>query len=151
MPSTNKTTHLNLNQWTEQDRPMRNDFNNDNSIIDSALGSHIADSAIHVTAQEKKYLTDPMSVQMYSGDGTAQRTFTALDEFRFIAIFAKNKPFGSGSKVYSAVGYLNMGCSAGLAVSATGETFTVSQSSDALGNEVCLNESGVEYRVVLFK
>lgn len=146
MPSTNKTTNLNLNQWSQSDRPMRNDFNNDNSIVDSVLGGHVNDGDIHVTAQEKQYLKDPMAELMYSGDGTAQRTLTASEEFRFVVVFAKNKPFGFGGKVYSAVGYLNIGCSAGLAISASGSGFTVSQN-----DEVSLNESGVEYRVVLFK
>lgn len=146
MPSTNKTTHLNLNQWTASDRPMRNDFNNDNSIVDSVLGGHIGDGSIHVTAQEKQYLTDPMAVQIYTGDGTAQRTLTASAEFRFMLVFAKNKPFALNGKAYSAAGYLGMGCSAGLTVSASGSGFTVSQSDEA-----SLNESGVEYRAVLFK
>ncbi|MBQ2824708.1 MAG: hypothetical protein IJF19_00410 [Clostridia bacterium] len=146
MPSTNKTANLGLNQWTQSDRPMRNDFNNDNSIVDSVLGGHVGDMGIHVTPQEKQYLTDPMAVQIYTGDGTAQRTLTASVEFRFVVVFAKSKPFGFGGKVYSAVGYLGMGCSTGLSISASGSGFTVSQNDEA-----CLNESGVEYRAVLIK
>ena len=39
MSSTNKTTNLGLNQWTGNDSPKREDFNNDNQIIDEKIGT----------------------------------------------------------------------------------------------------------------
>lgn len=151
MPSTNKTQYLSLNQWVETDRPMRNDFNSDNLTLDSVLGGHVNNGDIHVTAEEKKYLTDFQQVYLYAGTGEASKTFTLTDSFRFIAVFAKDMPLSTSGKAYSALGYVGLGASAGLSISATGTDFTVSQGEDANGNSICLNESGVQYRVVMFK
>jgi len=38
MASTNKTTHLQLNQWISTDPVLRTDFNWDNQILDQAVG-----------------------------------------------------------------------------------------------------------------
>lgn len=37
MPSLNKTSELGLNQWSGSDYPKRDDFNNDNLIVDNAI------------------------------------------------------------------------------------------------------------------
>ena len=39
MASTNKTTHLRLNQWEGSDPVLRTDFNQDNSKIDQAVAA----------------------------------------------------------------------------------------------------------------
>ena len=39
MPSSQKTTNYNLNKWQSGDKPKRDDFNDDNQIIDTALQS----------------------------------------------------------------------------------------------------------------
>ena len=146
MPSTNKTANLSLNQWAETDRPMRNDFNSDNALIDSALGNHIKNSGIHVTAEEKEFLKDSHAVYMYTGSGESSKTVTLTEKFRYICIFAQGKALEVSGKVYSAVGYAGLGSSLGLTVSASGTGFTVSQTENA-----CLNESEVQYKVVMFK
>lgn len=140
MPSTNKTTHLGLNQWKETDRPMRNDFNSDNLLLDTAVGEHIENSDIHVTAQEKAYIKDWLVNYSYTGTGESSRAFVLSDKVRFVMIFAKDKLLSDG---YSACGYLSLGCSAGLSISASGTGFTVSSEK--------LNENGVQYRVVMLK
>ena len=70
MPSSNKTLYLALNKWLGSDKPKKDDFNDDNQIIDeamnamsvridglsgadSALAEHTSDSAAHVTGGEK--------------------------------------------------------------------------------------------------
>jgi len=78
MPSSNKTLHLALNKWIGTDKPKKDDFNDDNQIIDEAmnaisarvqsldgiiegldgavnttLAAHTSDSAAHVTGAEK--------------------------------------------------------------------------------------------------
>lgn len=157
MPSTNKTNYLSLNQWVDTDRPMRNDFNSDNAIIDGALGGHINNSDIHVTAEEKAYLKDAQSVYMYTGTGESQKTVTLTEAVRFVVVYAVGKPFSeydavSGkTKAYAATGYVGLGASLGLSVSASGTGFTVNQGEDESGNYPCLNESGVQYRVIMFK
>ncbi len=146
MPSTNKTANLSLNQWAETDRPMRNDFNSDNALIDSALGEHIKNDDIHVTAEEKQFLKDSHIVYMYTGSGESSKTVTLTENFRYICVFAHGKPMVSSDKAYSAVGYAGLGSTAGLTISASGAGFTVTQSETA-----CLNESGVQYKVIMFK
>ena len=49
MPTENKTTNLSLNSWLATDKPKREDFVNDNNIIDTVLGTHIADTSLHIT------------------------------------------------------------------------------------------------------
>ncbi|MBR3987845.1 MAG: hypothetical protein IKK10_00895 [Clostridia bacterium] len=146
MPSTNKTTNLSLNQWAENDRPMRNDFNSDNAKLDAVVGSHINNGNIHVTAEEKEYLRDSHMVYMYTGTGESSKTITLTEKFRYFSVFANNKPFADGNKMYSAIGYVGLGSTLGLSLSASGTGFTVSQNDTA-----CLNETGVQYKVIMFK
>lgn len=146
MPSTNKTANLSLNQWAESDRPMRNDFNSDNALIDSALGGHIKNGNIHVTAEEKEFLKDSHMTYMYTGTGENSKTVTLTESFRYICVFASGKPFLNSGKAYSAVGYAGLGSTLGLTISASATGFTVNQNES-----VCLNESGVQYKAVMFK
>ncbi len=146
MPSTNKTTNLSLNQWAETDRPMRNDFNSDNVIIDRLLGEHIKNENIHVTAEEKEFLKDSHAVYMYTGTGESSKTVTLTEKFRYVFVFANGKALAESGKVYSAVGYAGLGSSLGLSISASATGFTVSQNGTA-----CLNESGVQYKAIMFK
>ena len=88
MPSTNKTKNLKLNSWESNDRPMRNDFNSDNALIDSALGGHIKNGNIHVTAEEKEFLKDSHMTYMYTGTGENSKTVTLTESFRYICVFA---------------------------------------------------------------
>lgn len=142
MPSTNKTNHLGLNQWQESDRPVRNDFNSDNLLVDTALGEHLANGDIHVTAEEKSYIKDWLLSYSYTGTGESSRAFVLGEKIRFVMIFAKDKPLAD----YSAFGYLALGCSQGLTVSASGTGFTVSHDTS-----IKLNEEDVQYRVVMLK
>ena len=50
MASSNYTPNLHLSAWNASDRPKRADFVSDNTIIDTQLGGHIANSGIHVSA-----------------------------------------------------------------------------------------------------
>lgn len=151
MPSANKTKYLSLNQWVETDRPVRNDFNGDNATVDSVLGGHVNNGDIHVTADEKKYLTDPICTYTYAGTGEASKTVTLTEGFRFVAVFACDMPLAGSGGIYSAMGYTGLGSSLGLSVSASGTSFTVTQGEDEKGNSLCLNEIGVQYRVIMFK
>lgn len=144
MPSTNKTNHLGLNQWKESDRPVRNDFNSDNLLVDTALGEHLANGDIHVTAEEKSYIKDWLLSYSYTGTGESSRAFVLGEKIRFVMIFAKDKPLSDG---YSACGYLALGCSQGLTISASGTGFTVGQD----GTSIKLNEEGTQYRAVMLK
>ena len=156
MPSTNKTSYLNLNQWEAEDRPMRNDFNSDNLTVDRILGAHVANTDIHITAEERTYLKDSQLTMMYTGTGESTKTIALSSEVRFVIVFAAGKPLAelnsSGkTKTYFALGYAALGASLGLSISATADSITVSQGEDTSGNFPSLNESGVQYKVVMFK
>ena len=157
MPSTNKTTNLSLNQWVESDRPMRNDFNSDNTIIDSVVGTHVANSSIHVTADEKARIGTPYLTNMYAGTGEGTKSISLSEKVRFVVVYAEDMPLSvydstSGkTKSYAAVGYTTLGGSSGLAIGGSGKSITVYQGEDENGNKTCLNELGVQYKVVMFK
>ena len=74
MASSNFTTNLHLSAWAAGDRPKRADFVSDNNIIDTQLGGHILDSAIHLSAAQQDKLNTPYTVSIYAGDGSAERT-----------------------------------------------------------------------------
>ena len=91
MPTNNKTPNLNLNSWIGTDKPKRQDFVNDNNIIDSVVGSHISNTLIHMSAAEKELLNSTFDVGTLAGDGNATCTH-ALDFIpKFVLIFAKGE------------------------------------------------------------
>lgn len=70
MPSSNKTGHLRLNSWTGSDKPKKDDFNSDNTLVDAAcreldervcavepvrgaVAEHTANTAIHLSESER--------------------------------------------------------------------------------------------------
>lgn len=157
MPSTNKTKNLKLNSWESNDRPMRNDFNSDNAILDNIVGGHVANENIHITPSEKAYLKDFHVTDMYAGTGENTKKISFTEPVRFVMVFAEEKPMSvydstSGkTKSYCAAGYVAVGASSGLSISATGTSITVMQGDDGNGNLAALNEIGVQYKVVIFK
>lgn len=53
MPSENKTPHYGLNQWQGNEYPKREDFNQDNALMDAVLAAHETDTTVHITAAER--------------------------------------------------------------------------------------------------
>ena len=53
MPSSNKTSRLNLNHWQGADKPKREDFNADNTLVDAAYGALSASVADLDAAQQQ--------------------------------------------------------------------------------------------------
>lgn len=154
MSSYNKTERLGLNNWAASDRPMRNDFNSDNLIIDEVLGEHIADSDMHLTSSEKSRVSRPLVVNAYTGNGNAEREITLSTAPSGVFVYRVDKPFSvydstqSCTKVYSSVAFTG-GLSAS-GISLTGSKLTVRQSSGAENGILnCLNESGVQYKIII--
>ena len=73
MPSSAKTPNLGLNSWAAQDKPKRNDFVEDNTIIDTALGGHINNSSVHLSTQDREKLNSHIYKTSYSGTGASYR------------------------------------------------------------------------------
>ncbi|MGL5437833.1 MAG: hypothetical protein ACRDBO_21030 [Lachnospiraceae bacterium] len=57
MASTNKTS-LGLNMWEASDKPVRTDFNNDNSIIDGQIAKLNSDKAEVSHTHDDRYYTE---------------------------------------------------------------------------------------------
>lgn len=88
MPSKFKTDNLQLNKWIETDRPTRDDFVSDNSIIDKVLGEHINSGIEHLTSDEKLRVQQPYVLKLYQGTGDESRKFTFDFEPAAVLMFA---------------------------------------------------------------
>ena len=71
MPSSEKTS-LGLNNWKAQDKPAREDFCGDNTLLDTLLSGHFSDQSLHLTNEERKYLAGS-AAGTYEGDGEAEQ------------------------------------------------------------------------------
>lgn len=88
MASTNKTTHLNLNQWIASDPVLRSDFNFDNSKIDAAVnaralvrlaGGSLTAAASQISVSLTDYdLTQYMELQLYVSPVTSASASATL-------------------------------------------------------------------------
>lgn len=92
MASTNKTDNLGLNKWVGTDRPTRTDFVQDNAIIDEAVGTHCANSSIHLTTAEKSRVSNPVTVKQYTGTGTISLTVNFEFSPKLVLVQKKNAP-----------------------------------------------------------
>lgn len=158
MSSTNKTTHLRLNNWIGADKPLREDFNRDNSILDEAIYSHRTDESIHITEQERAAWNEPYYISSYLGDGTSSRVVAMNCGFvpRFGIIFAVNSPPGvndyrnSAHYNYFALVTQN-GSSVGVTMNAKNLTVTQSAVPVSVSEYKSFNEVGTTYIYVVFR
>lgn len=156
MPSANKTERLGLNLWAGSDRPQRNDFNSDNTIIDQVLGDHTENEDIHLTADEKARVGMPMVNLSYIGDGNAQKTITIPVAVNAVIVYCEGNPCAvydstaGCTKNYMAVSMYGAAPSAGLQFNRT--SVTVSQDTQAQSGFMnCLNETSKRYRIIGFR
>mgnify|MGYP005784239157 CR=1 FL=1 len=158
MASTNKTTNLNLNSWTGSDKPKREDFVNDNNIIDNKLGSHLLNEDIHITNTLKQKITNPFICSTYYGNGNESQTITLAFEPTLVIVFAQDKPLCEFDETNdytinnSAMAAFNSaGESSGIYLNGT--TITMSQSQTAPSNGIYnnLNNANLTYTYIAFK
>ena len=158
MPTNNKTPNLNLNSWIGTDKPKRQDFVNDNNIIDSVVGSHIANTVIHMTAAEKELLNSSISVGTLAGDGNATCTHTLSFSPKLVIVFVR----GESPIVYDSTnGYYiynfaiatqsYYGSTKGASLSGTGLTLQQTQSTPSDGIFINLNKYFEQYVYIAFK
>lgn len=154
MSSSNYTPNLHLNAWADSDRPKRADFVADNTIIDTRLGGHLADSGIHVTAAEKAKLNEAVVSTVYAGSGESTRSISLDFTPRVAIVFKRGTPFvqysGSVNTVYAACAAYSHGGSAGLTIGNNAVTVT-EQASAENGVRISLNASGSQYTLIAFK
>lgn len=72
MPSENKTPHYGLNQWQGNEYPKREDFNQDNALMDAALADHEGDATAHITAAEHATLNTAVQSATIGGSAVAK-------------------------------------------------------------------------------
>lgn len=154
MASSSFTSNLGLCNWAATDRPKRADFVSDNNIIDSTVGGHIANTAMHLTAAEKQQALEPYTTMIYSGTDTDNRALVTDFPPKLVMVFKKNASpvlySGGVNIVNCAVAGYGSGGSGGVSITSTG--FTVRQQGTASdGIRYSLNEDGCQYFAVIFK
>ncbi len=154
MASSSFTTHLGLCNWDASDRPKRADFVSDNNILDNAVGGHIANTTMHLTAAEKEKALEPYVTVIYAGSGTDDRVVATGFAPKLVMVYKKNAApvmYENGAMtVNSACAAYGHGGSAGVSLSSSG--FVVRQQSTASdGMRFSLNESGCQYVAAVFR
>ena len=92
MAATNHSTNLGLSLWEQTDRPEWADFLQDNQKLEQLAGGHIVNDGIHVTAEEKQFLTQRTAVLTYTGDGAGSVNVTLPFLPRRLTVMAQGKP-----------------------------------------------------------
>ena len=153
MPSTNTTPNLGLNSWLSSDKPKRTDFVSDNTIIDTVLGTHIADSNLHLTTLQKDLVSEPYKIIVLYGSGEALTSVRPGFTPKLVIICKTGAPFceneTSYTKVTSAI-VTSQGSSGGATLS--GDSIMITQSASASnGVFYNLNANNSTYLVICFK
>lgn len=152
MPSSSKTSWLQLNYWSAGDKPKMADFNSDNQRVDNAIQSHVQNTAQHLTGNQSSWLAQPFASGTYTGDGAASRSVTLGFPPALLLIL----PEGYGPLEIDTVQntpLLRFALAAdgkgSTGVTLTGTGFTVKQAQGtALAGftKTCLNEKNIVYR-----
>ena len=154
MASTNKTQNLGLNQWVGTDHPTRSDFVQDNALLDEAVGTHCANSSIHLTSAEKQRVSNPVSVKQISGTGAISVTVNFEFSPKLVLVQKKNAPpvsYSSSGIVINA-GFVtpNYGGTQGLSL--TSGVLTLSYAATMTdGARANFNEEGENYIIAAFR
>ncbi len=159
MSSTNKTANLGLNSWVGSDKPKREDFNYDNSVLDNVITEHINDMQMHITEDERALWNITVYSGMYFGNGSSTRTVETGCPFEasFVLVFANGRPLSvyssSTGKSYNYIGITGMNASSSGIQLIDGVDLSVVQSSTpVISNEyISLNETGVSYNYIMFR
>ena len=126
------------------------------SFIDKTLlcGSHIRNTAIHLSESQQEYLAEPFFTGTYTGLGDSVRNVSLGFRPSVFIVFAGGLPFivtgGSFDRVYCGVASGESG-SIGLTLTASGfrvnsgDSYAVSTSSPRL------NETGITYTYIAFR
>ena len=157
MPSSSKTSFLNLNYWSAGDKPKMADFNSDNQRLDNAFQSHVQNTAQHLTGNQSSWLSQPFVSGTYTGDGTASRTVTLGFSPALLLILpegygplevdtVQNTPLLRFALAADGKG------STGLALTGNGFTVKQAQGSALAGlTKTCLNEKNITYHYLAMK
>lgn len=159
MPTNNKTSNLNLNNWLSTDKPKREDFVNDNIILDTVINNHLNNSSAHLSSSDRALLTSPFVCGILAGDGNETKTHTLSFEPKFVFICKLDQAFSKydGNMVYNIVNHgvaikANSTTYCTLGVALSGRNLTLTQySTKSNGYYVNLNSNGGQYIYIAFK
>jgi hypothetical protein len=140
------------------DIPQREDFNNDNEIIDEVLTTHISDTTLHTTQKEKDVWNSPCVAITYYGDGTSSRVINLGTDFTptWGFVFAIGKPTrvvdyeNRASYNYSGL-FSARGANMGLSLNDKKLSITQSSTPQYSYEYKSFNEKGVTYVTVVFR
>ena len=158
MPSSNKTTHLQLNSFIGSDKPKMDDFNYDNQKIDAALGEHLADAVAHLTAQERQNLNNQkVVIGSYTGNGMEERDIPLGCTPQAGIVFALGQPLAAANPAQSGQTYLYAGgfstSGSSLGLTLTGSTLRVEETVGSTVNPQIFryNTQGTTYLYLVFR
>lgn len=158
MASSNKTTNLNLNSWISTDKPKREDFVSDNTILDTVISTHIANTTLHFTTGDRALLSAPFEVGVWGGTGDASYVHTLSFSPKYVFVFLRNNPFikydsTNGYTIYNCGAACYNSCGASLGVSLSGAQLTLQQTQGTPtdGNFINLNKSLGQYVYIALK
>lgn len=143
MPTENKTTNLQLNSWLATDKPKREDFVSDNTIIDTILGNHVNNTDIHLSGNLMNTINDKFAWGTVAGNGQESKTITLSFTPKFFIVYLLNFPpikydADNGYTLCSfAIGSSSHGSTKGLTINGT--SVTLKQSSSVPSDKVFLN------------
>lgn len=123
------------------------------SFLDKTLlcGSHIRNTAIHLSEAQQEYLAEPITAGAYSGMGQSMRTINLGFRPAAVFVFAGGMPFITGSaQAYSAFAAGESG-SLGLEITADGFRVKNGSTYAVSGITPCLNETGTGYVYIAFR
>lgn len=156
MASTQKTTNLKLNQWIGTDVPKRQDFVDDNQIIDQTLGEHMGDLEQHLSTADRTKLNNLFFSGAYFGDGTSSREITLAERPSFLILYPLNYPMGKtefqGELHFNNFGFTTQGVGS-FGLTLRDKTLTVTQNAAAeYTYEVRrFNQTNVTYQYIAFR
>lgn len=151
MPTQNKTTNFQLNSWLSTDKPKREDFVNDNTIIDTVLASHINDSSLHLSGNILDTINGRFVMGAIVGNGESSKVTTLSFTPKFFIVYLMNQPpikYDSANEYYLynfAMGNGSYGCTKGLSISGANVTLKQTQSSPSDGVYLNLNKNYGQY------
>ncbi|MDD6275472.1 MAG: hypothetical protein PUB20_01410 [Clostridia bacterium] len=116
-------------------------------------GSHVRDTEIHVTAEDKEAWNDHFVTGFYSGTGATTRSFTLGFKAKLVLVFSVNKPLLSVDFTNSAVTSNSAAAidgygTSGLSVTSSGFKISKGESGNSKAN---LNEAAINYFYIAFK
>lgn len=151
MPTQNKTTNFQLNSWLATDKPKREDFVSDNTIIDTVLGNHINNSNIHISGNLSDIIDNKFAFGLITGNGQESKTTTLSFTPKFFIVYLINQPpikYDTENEYYLynfAMGNNTNGCTKGLSISGTSVTLSQSTSTPSDGVFLNLNKTYGQY------